>query len=163
MCGRISSIMFLVDRPPGEIEMSIPMFIGIAAAIIMLLIATFFYAKCLEQDEAKKDFRSLCNNIQTTKCKVYALEEGSIQTSDLEDELGKYIKYTDRLQDIYGTASRKSGRISWYLGIAAFVVLMLAVLMESYVDYETQQAYNRGALETLKKANQAVQETTNAE
>jgi hypothetical protein len=134
------------------------MFIGVAAAIIMLLVATFFYAKCLEQDEAQKDFRSLRNDIQTTQCKVNALEEGSIQTSDLRDEIGKDIKYADRLQDIYGTASRKSGRISWYLGITAFVVLMLAVLMESYVDYETQQAYNRGALETLKKASQAVQE-----
>lgn len=143
--------------------MSIPMFIGVAAAIIMLLVATFFYAKCLEQDEAQKDFRSLRNDIQTTQCKVNAFEEGSIKTSDLRDEIGKDIKYADRLQDIYGTASRKSGRISWYLGITAFVVLMLAVLMESYVDYETRQAYNRGTLETLKKANQAVQEALNAE
>ena len=143
--------------------MSIPMLIGVVAAIIMLLVATFFYAKCLEQDEAQKDFRSLRNDIQTTKCKVYALNEGSIQVSDLEDEIGKDIKYADRLQDIYGTASRKSGRLSWYLGIAAFVVLMLAVLMESYVDHETQQAYNRGALEALKKANQAVQEALNGD
>ena len=163
MCGRISSTMYLADRPPGEIEMAIPMLIGGAAAIIMLLVATFFYAKCLEQDEAQKDFRSLRSDIQTTQCKVNALEEGSIHTSDLRDEIGKDIKYADRLQDIYGTASRKSGRISWYFGIAAFVVLLLAVLMESYVDYETRQAYNRGALETLKKANQAVQETLNAE
>lgn len=143
--------------------MSIIMFIGIAVAIIMLLVATFFYAKYLEQDEAQKDFRSLRNDIQITQCKVNALEEGSIKTSDLEDEIGKDIKYADRLQDIYGTASRKSGRISWYLGIAAYVVLLLAALMESYVDYETRQAYDRGALEALKKASHAVQETLNAE
>jgi hypothetical protein len=114
----------------------------------------------VSQNGSGSDFRSLRNDIQTTECKVNALEEGSIQTSDLRDEIGKDIKYADRLQDIYGTASRKSGRISWYLGIMAFVVLMLAVLMESYVDYETQQAYNRGALETLKKASHAVQEAS---
>ena len=69
MCGRISSTMFLADRPLGEIEMSIIMFIGIAVAIIMLLVATFFYAKYLEQDEAQKDFRSLRNDIQITQCR----------------------------------------------------------------------------------------------
>lgn len=138
--------------------MSIIMLAGLTATIILLIVATYFYAKYLEQDAAQEDFGSLRNDMHGLKYMMQQLKDGSIQTSDLEQEICRDIDYADRLHRMYASSGHRNGRISWYIGIAAFVVLMLSIMTEAYLDYSVKEAYQKGALEAIQKAGQVVQE-----
>lgn len=138
--------------------MSIIMLAGLTATIILLIVATYFYAKYLEQDAAQEDFGSLRNDMHGLKYMMQQLKDSSIQTSDLELEINRDIDYADRLHRMYVSSGHRNGRISWYIGIAAFVVLMLSIMVEAYLDHSVKEAYQKGALEAIQKAGQVVQE-----
>ena len=136
--------------------MSIIMVIGVSLTVILLFAGTYFYVKALEQDSAKDDFEELRNNFRALGQMVQKLKDASICTEDLEKEIDRDAAYANKLQNAYGAASHKSGRRSWYICLIAFALLMLAILLEAYIDRSVQEAYQRGILEAVQKADQAV-------
>ena len=136
--------------------MSIIMVIGVSLTVILLFAGTYFYAKSLEQDSAKDDFEDLRTNFRALGQMVQKLKDASISTEDLEKEVDRDAAYANKLQNAYGVSSHKSGRRSWYICLIAFALLMLAILLEAYIDRSVQEAYQRGILEAVQKADQAV-------
>jgi len=134
--------------------MSVIMTIGVAATIILLLAASYFYAKGMEQDAAQDDFEHLRNSFRAIGHLAQKHKDGSITTADLEAEIDRDAAYTDKLRGLYGSASRKNCRISWIVGLIAFFTILLSILLESYLDYAVQEAYHRGVLESVQKGVQ---------
>lgn len=136
--------------------MSLIMVIGVSITIMLLFTGTYFYAKSLEQDSAKDDFEAMRNYFRALGQMVQKLKDASISTEDLEKEVDRDAAYASKLQNAYGVSSHKSGRLSWCICLIAFAVLMLAILLEAYIDRSVQEAYQRGILEAVQKADQAV-------
>lgn len=136
--------------------MSLIMVIGVSITIMLLFTGTYFYAKSLEQDSAKDDFEAMRNYFRALGQMVQKLKDASISTEDLEKEVDRDAAYASKLQNAYDVSSHKSGRLSWYICLIAFAVLMLAILLEAYIDRSVQEAYQRGILEAVQKADQAV-------
>lgn len=136
--------------------MSLIMVIGVSITIMLLFTGTYFYAKSLEQDSAKDDFEAMRNYFRALGQMVQKFKDASISTEDLEKEVDRDAAYASKLQNAYGVSSHRSGRLSWYICLVAFAVLMLAILLEAYINRSVQEAYQRGVIEAVQKADQAV-------
>ena len=136
---------------------------AIVLNIVLMMVVVFFWSRAISQDATRDEFEIIRNQYRALTTLAYKWKEQSLPIDDVEKEIDRNAAHASKMMVAYATDSKHSNQLSWCAAIIAIGVLVIALIFNAYVDDAVQQAYKRGAIEALQKAQQAVQEAVNAD
>lgn len=136
---------------------------AIVLNIVLMMVVVFFWSRAISQDATRDEFEIIRNQYRALMALTYKWKEQSITTDDVQKEIDRNCAHASKMMVAYATDAKHSNQLSWCAAIIAIGVLVIALIFNAYVDDAVQQAYKRGAIEALQKAQQAVQEAVNAD
>ena len=136
---------------------------AIVLNIVLMMVVVFFWSRAISQDATRDEFEIIRNQYRALMTLTCKWKEQSITTDDVQKEIDRNCAHASKMMVAYATDSKRSNQLSWCAAIIAIGVLVIALIFNAYVDDAVQQAYKRGAIEALQKAQQAVQEVGNAD
>lgn len=135
---------------------------AIVLNIVLMMVVVFFWSRAISQDTTRDEFEIVRNQYRALMTLTYKWKESSVTADDVQKEIDRNCAHASKMMAAYASDARRSNQISWWTAVVSIGVLVLALVLNYYVDDMTQQAYQRGAADALRKAQQVVQEAVNA-
>lgn len=136
---------------------------AIVLNIVLMMVVVFFWSRAISQDATRDEFEIIRNQYRALMTLAYKWKEQSLPIDDVEKEIDRNAAHASKMLVAYASDAKHSNQLSWCAAIIAIGVLVVSLIFNAYVDDAVQQAYKRGAVEALQKAQQAVQEAVNVD
>lgn len=131
--------------------MSTILIVGITLDIILLLLVAAFYVASMMESRARDNYDGICKDIGGIMHILEMTKENRAKTEDVEAEVDRTAaKVRSRFRDSDYWQHRHEVLAIW-IGAVAFVVIALAVVMDSYVSAQVESAYMRGHTKGLQE------------